>query len=356
MKGDFMKKYWKILILVGILITAAAVVKFISRGPANGGDHHETHSTAKPKISYYTCSMHPQIHRDEPGDCPICGMRLIPVFESDMSDTSDQSNSIKISPERQQLIGVKTEAAIKKLVLKEIRTLGRVAFDPELAVAEREFVEIVQNVPSLRAAAVSRLRLLGMSEEEIRVLEKKGKGNLPSGSTNLYLPKEGDSVWVYATLYEGEMDLVSPGDKATITLPSSATKSFEGVVRAVDPVVNAMTRSVRARIEVPKGGGGLRPDSYVDVVMNVDLGEQLVIPKSAVIDTGTRRVVFVMKEGNLPEGQTFESRDIKTSAELVDEVVVAEGLHEGEVVVNKATFLVDSESQLKAAVTGGHQH
>jgi multidrug efflux pump subunit AcrA (membrane-fusion protein) len=185
-----------------------------------------------------------------------------------------------------------------------------------------------------------------MSEEEIRVLEKKGRR-----STNLYLPKEGDSVWVYATLYEGEMDLVSPGDKATMTLPSSATKKFEGVVRAVDPVVDAMTRSVRARIEVPKAGGSLRPDSYVDVVMSVDLGEQLVIPKSAVIDTGTRRVVFVMKKG-----QAFESRDIKTGAELADEVVVAEGLHEGEIVVNKATFLVDSESQLKAAVSGGHQH
>ena len=226
------------------------------------------------------------------------------------------------------------------MVLKEIRTVGRVAFDPELAVAEREFIEITQNVPSLREAAVSRLRLLGMSEEEIRILEKKGRV-----SSSLYLPKEGDSIWVYATLYEGEMDLVPPGTKAAVTLPSSATKNFEGIVRSVDPVVNAMTRSVRARIEVPKGGGGLRPDSYVDVVINVDLGEQLVIPKSAVIDTGTRRVVFVMSQG-----QAFESRNIKTGAELVDEVVVAEGLYEGEIVVNKATFLVDSESQLKAAI------
>ena len=112
-------------------------------------------------ISYYTCPMHHQIHSDHPGNCPICGMRLVPVYR-DVSggqeiegmqtpkktgvwpairQVLEKRQSATISEERQRMIGITTEPVVKKAAIHEIRTLGRVAFDPELVVAQREFVE-----------------------------------------------------------------------------------------------------------------------------------------------------------------------------------------------------------------------
>lgn len=315
--------------------------------------------TEQQKISHYTCPMHPHIHEEKPGNCPICQMKLVAVYKESSSinplpptgeggpPAAGRVRGITISPERQQLIGIKTTGAVKKQVFKEILTSGRVAFDPELAIAQREFVEIANNVPSLREASISHLKILGMSHEEIRSLEKKGKVG-----SNLYLPEKGDSVWIYATLYENEMELVKPGQLALITLPSGSDKTFKGIVRAIDPVVNPTTRSVRARIELPAAGGILKPESFVNVSLQIDLGEALVIPKSSIIDSGVRRIVFVVhKETH------FEKREIEIGPEAQEDQIVLSGIKEGEIVVSSATFLVDSESQLKAAVEmEGHRH
>ncbi|MDO8461956.1 MAG: efflux RND transporter periplasmic adaptor subunit [Deltaproteobacteria bacterium] len=319
-----------------------------------GADHQ--------KISHYTCPMHPQIHEEKPGNCPICQMKLVPVYQTSPASGTlsldlpraesrgkerDGERSVIISPERQQLIGIKTAKAVKKQVFKEILTSGRVAFDPELAIAQKEFVEINNNVPSLREAAISHLKILGMSDEEIRSLGKRNKVG-----SNLYLPEKGDSVWIYATLYENEMDLVKNGQLALITLPTGSDKTFKGTVRAIDPVVNPMTRSVRARIELPAAGGILKPETFVNVSLQIDLGEALVIPKSSIIDTGVRKVIFVVHEGT-----HFEKREIEIGPEAQENQVILSGLKEGEIVVTSATFLVDSESQLKASVeTEGHRH
>ncbi len=334
--------------MVVIVVSGTVAVIFYSRK----GDHkHEGERGGTQEISHYTCPMHPHIHEDKPGECPICHMKLVAVYKGGTAAPAPMPSggpSVNISPERQQLIGIKTEAAEKKAVTKEIRTVGRVAFDPELAVAQREYIEIVRNVPSLKRAALSHLKLLGMSNEEIRSLEKKGKT-----SSNLYLPETGDSVWVYATLYQREVDSVKPGLEAEISLPSGPERKWTGTIRAVDPVIDPMTRSVRARIEVPGAGGLIRPDTYLNVTIKVDLGEAITIPKSAVIDTGARQIVFVVHED-----RHFQSRDIKIGSEVGNEVVVLDGIQEGEKVVSSAAFLVDSESQLKAAVSGmgGHEH
>lgn len=341
------KKKVFVSMIIAVLAVGLVALACSSRQP----NTHGTQQGVEARISYYTCSMHPQVHRDEPGDCPICGMKLVPVYEG---TSPPVPGSFLISPEKQQLIGVKTVTARRQEVAKGLRTVGRVAFDPALAIAQREYLEIAANVPSLKEASRSRLRLLGMGEEEIRELEKKGKV-----SSNLYLPKAGEAVWVYATLYQGEMDQVSPGSKAEIrlgqvALPSGGDKTFVGTVRAIDPVVDPVTRSVRARIEVAGTGESLRPDTYVDVVLKTDLGEALTIPRSAVVDTGVRKVAFVVHDGG-----RFQARDIKTGPEVGDDVVVLEGIEAGEAVVATATFLVDSESQLQAAVSGmgeGHQH
>ncbi len=299
-------------------------------------------SSEKSATRQYTCPMHPQIHMDHPGQCPICGMNLVP---EEKRPEGQAPGSFLMTSEKQQLIGLKTDTARKEAAARDLRTSGRVAYDPELAAAQREYVEIARNVPSLKAAARSHLRLLGMSDEEILALTRKG------ADTSLYLPGNGDSVWVYATLYQGEMDLVRPGDTATIRLTSSSKESFEGIVRAVDPVINPMTRSARARIEVPGAGGTLRPDTFVNVALRLNLGEALTIPQSSLIDTGTRQVAFVVQEGGI-----FQPREVKTGPVTEDRVVITEGLSEGDTVVASATFLVDSESQLKGALANDQTH
>ncbi|HEX5035819.1 MAG TPA: efflux RND transporter periplasmic adaptor subunit [bacterium] len=293
-------------------------------------------------IEYYTCPMHHQIHMDHPGNCPICGMKLVAVYKDSRGDPRDRPDAgITISPERQQLMGLKTAKVETKPAIREIRTTGRAAFDPDLAVAQREYLEIAKNVPSLKEAARSNLRIKGMSEEEIRELRDRP-------STNLYLPSTDAPVWIYATLFQDEMDSIRPGDAAAVSLPSDPSAPMEGTVKAVDPVVDAMTRSVRARILVSDAGRRIRPNTYVDVTLKSDLGESLLIPSSAVLDSGTRRIVFVRS------GDRFETREVavgpKASAGGGDDVVIKSGLSEGEEVVTGAAFLVDSESQLKAAL------
>jgi len=306
-------------------------------------------------IDYWTCSMHPQIHKDEPGNCPICGMTLVPVYkdkpksqavepgqknENFEATDSVMINGVEISTAKQQLIGVKTGQVVKQQMKKVIHTYGRVAFDPELAVAQKEYQEVLRGSPSLRSAARTRLRVLGMSEEEIVGLES-GK----SIAGNYYLPGKADSVWIYALVYEDDMELVKTGMAAHISHTFEPEKSCHGIVRGIDSIIDPKTRALKARIEITTPNVKLRPNMYVDVQLIVDLGEKLTIPKSAVLDTGLRRLAFVVK------GEHFEPREIETGIANETDVVVFSGLSAGEKIVTSATFLVDSESQLRGVLS-----
>lgn len=340
-------------IIIGILIgtmIAGTVGLIACSHKKPGGEAGQKEE--KQVIDHYTCPMHPFVHEEKPGSCPICQMKLVPVYKESSPPAPSpapmqergmppKAEGVRISLERQQLIGVTTGPVEKKIVKKEIRTAGQVAFDPELAIAQREFVEIAKNVPSLKPAATQRLKLLGMSDLEIDKLAKKGRPQ-----TNLYLPEEGESLWVYAPLYEYEIPYVKVGDQATLT-GVSLIKELEGTVRAIDRVIDPMTRSARARIEVPNAGGKVKPQGFLNTSIQVDLGEQLTVPKPAVIDTGSRQIVFVVHDG-----KNFEAREVKLGPEAGDDRVILEGVKEGEIVATSAAFLIDSESQLKAAVAG----
>jgi len=223
--------------------------------------------------------------------------------------------------------------------------VGRVAFDPELALAQQEFLGIAQRIPSLKSAARSRLRLLGMTDDDIDTLSTR-KHEHPT--TSLYLPERGDAVWVYATIFPSEMNAVTPGLHASIALPNGSEKIFAGIVHGITPVVDATTRTVTARIEVPHAGGTLRPDTYVNVEIQVELGEALTIPKTAVLYTGTRHLVFVQRQA-----EEFEQREVTTGTETANDVVVTAGVTAGERVVDHAAYVVDSESQLQRAGAAG---
>ncbi|MBI2083780.1 MAG: efflux RND transporter periplasmic adaptor subunit [Deltaproteobacteria bacterium] len=297
--------------------------------------HHSDREEAE--ISHYTCPMHPHIHQEKPGNCPICQMKLIPVYRD---GEKEGKKGVMIPQDRQRRIGLTTASVEKKEAVQEIRAMGRVVFDPDLAMAQREYLEIANGVPSLKKAATDRLKLMGMVPDEIDQLEKRGDPD-PA----LMVPEPGGSVWVYAPIYEHELSGIQIGQKAAVVLPSG--EKFEGVLRGKETVINPMTRAVQGRIEVPGLGGKVMPESYLTVYLEVPLGVQIVVPKEAVIDTGERQFVFVVHDGT-----HFEARDLKLGSEVGKERVVLEGLQEGEIVATSAAFLIDSESQLRAAVSG----
>jgi multidrug efflux pump subunit AcrA (membrane-fusion protein) len=147
--------------------------------------------------------------------------------------------------------------------------------------------------------------------------------------------------------------LVKPGQSALVSLPTVTREKFRGKVVAIDPVLDPQTRSARARIFIENNPAALKPDSYGSVEIQVPLGAQLTVPADAVMDTGTRQVVFIDK------GQgVLEPREVK-GYRNDGSFILQSGATAGEKVVTNANFLVDSESQLKAATKqagGGHKH
>lgn len=327
----------KNIIKICVIILAIAVVAGIFTFYAQKTDSN---------IDYYTCPMHHQIHADEPGNCPICGMKLVPVAkQKNQSDLMSRQNQISIDQTKQKTIGVTTATVTTKPVKKTLKAFGQVAFDPELAAAQKEYVEILKLSPSLEGAAQTRLKLMGMSENEIESLKKKSKVG-----SDLYLPNDKTKTWIYAMVYENDRDLIFTGMPAVIKTSSADDKKIDGVVRGISPIIDEMSRATKVRIEVMGSDVALKPNRYVDVYFKLDLGEKLVMPKSALIDTGERKIAYVVHADT-----DFEPREIETGIETENDVIIISGLNTGETVVTNATFLIDSETQLKRGQNSGSQ-
>lgn len=151
-------------------------------------DKKEIKTTQK-KIKYWTCGMHPQIKQEKEGNCPICNMKLIPVYEEEVTPTTEEEKGvIKLSPRDITLAGVKSEAITSRYLFKEIRTVGRIAYDPELYKAEEEFIQAIRTQEKLKESQISevkvrsealieaaklKLRLQGLTDEQIEELSKQ---------------------------------------------------------------------------------------------------------------------------------------------------------------------------------------
>jgi len=333
----------KIFLILGLLAAIGTTGWFVYKNISQ----KETVSTK------YVCPMHPQIIRDKPGVCPICGMTLVPVSggtqDTGHGTTDHGEGAFLLTPERRQTIGVTMAKVVKKSLQQEIRLPGRVAYDSDLYVTEKEYVEGLKlGAGDVLPAIEKKLQRLGISPEEIKTLKKTQKAD-----ESLFLPKEKGGRWVYASIYESDIPFVAPGQQATITLSSDKSIFLEGVVKGVTPTLDAMTRTGVARIWVAEPGQNLKPETYVDVTLKKDLGEQLAVPASAMINTGVQEVVLV----DLGDGY-LEPRVIKIGPKAGSDYPVVEGLEVGESVITSAQFLLDSESQIQAAIKkfGGHQH
>jgi Cu(I)/Ag(I) efflux system membrane fusion protein len=319
----------------------------------------------------WTCSMHPHVKQDHPGQCPICGMNLVKNLVKINNEkqiktvTNKQSMGLslpeghavfQLSQTRQQMIGVKYGEVKKKILFKSIEATGRVAFDPELYTAQNEYLEALQQRHRVQSSPLAdvqhsaqrmvesaklRLKILGLSDEQISGL----KTSELSGS-NLLIPKLGENIWVYAEVYDMDLPNVQPGLKAKISGGSLGSTVLMGEVASIDRVLNPTTRTAKARIQIPNAKAMLRPEAYVEAVILSPLGEQVTIPFDAILDTGKQAWVFVVKEGTDGSGQ-FEPRLITIKFRAEDEVAIASGLTAGEKIVTSANFLIDSESRLQ---------
>lgn len=155
-----------------------------------------------------------------------------------------------------------------------------------------------------------------------------------------------DRVWILADVLEGDSPLIRPGAKASVMVPGR-TGARSGVVSRVPPQFDPVSRTMKVRIEVENPGAQLRPDMYVDVELEIQRPEAVTVPVDAVVDSGLRRTVFVEAGEGL-----FEPRAVETGWRAGNRVEVLTGLEPGERIVVSGTFLVDSESQLRAAAAG----
>lgn len=312
------------------------------------------HLAKSKKLLYYRHPMDPGVTALVPMKDSM-GMDYVPVYEQEAGGES----GIYINPERQQFIGVKKEKIQKRKLTHQVLTVGKVAYDPQLYVAQQEYLQAIKTQSALRSSSIAeqskflveaaerKLLLLGMGKEQIEDLARK---NEPQGS--LYLPTKEDTVWVYMTIYEYEIGLIKEGIPVEIESIAFPGEIFRGKITSITPVLDPMTRSVQARAEVNNPDNKLKPEMFVNVKINVDLGEKLAVSEEAIINTGKRALVVVTNErGN------FFSKEVKLGQSSEGFFEVLEGLQEGETIVTSGNFLIDSESRLQSAISGSeHKH
>ncbi|MEW6769471.1 MAG: efflux RND transporter periplasmic adaptor subunit [Pseudomonadota bacterium] len=401
---------------VALVVTATGLVFFVGSNStdkaavssSSGMGSSDTSPSTERKIKYYRNPMglpdtSPMPKKDS------MGMDYIAVFEGD--DTDD--GSVKLSPGKIQRTGAKSEAAAKRVIRPVIRAPGTIQLDErrisvismraeswvqkvadvttgsvvskgqplmeiyssEVARASAEYVSTMTSkvtggegpfgrgsrqrlmnldVPDAAIIAMEKNKVAPIAIEWTAprdgiVLERKAvEGMRAQPGDVLFRVADASVVWAIVDVAERDLGLLSVGQPVVLKARSFATLEFLGKVDVIYPQVSRETRTARVRIELPNPDIALLPDMYVEAQINTGSSEPVIaIPESAVMDTGSRQAVFIDKG----EGR-FEPRDVKLGARSDGYVEVREGVSEGDPVVVSANFLIDAESNLKAALKG----
>jgi len=318
------------------------------------------------------------------------GVRSEPASMRVLDRVVKAAGRIEIDERRVFAIAPKFEGWVEHLfvnVTGQPVTKGQPLFDvysPELVSAQREYAIASDAVKSLKDAgsesqdsmkrlaesSLARLKNWDVSDDQVRalaqfgesrrtltflspvsgvVIEKKAvQGMRFMPGDTLYQVADLSSVWVMADIYEQDIASVRAGAMAIVSLSAYPGKVFEGKVAYIYPTLKPETRTVPVRIEMANPGQLLKPAMFAQVELSVGVkGKVLTVPISAVIDSGTRRIVLVQRA----EGR-FEPREVKLGSRTDNYVEVIEGVKDGEQVVVAANFLIDAESNLKAAIGG----
>ncbi|MBI2770416.1 MAG: efflux RND transporter periplasmic adaptor subunit [Burkholderiales bacterium] len=370
----------------------AAGVKAGDMDPANGR-----------KILYYHDPMVPGNKFDKPAKSPFMDMMLVPVY----ADGDSDQGKVTVSPRIQQNLGVRTAVVIEGKLMPQVATVGSIAFNerdqaivqaratgyverlhvratldrvgkgqplvdlyvPDWVAAQEEFLSLKRmegsDLADLVDGARQRMRQAGMSEDQIRLVERTGRTQArttivaPIGGVVVELSaREGmtvmagaplfringlSTVWANAEVPESQAALVRPGAMVRAQSPAAPGVSFEGRVQAILPDVNAATRTLKARLELANPGARLVPGMFVSMqFMDMRAESALLIPTEAVIQTGRRAVVMVAEDNG-----KFRPVDVQIGIETGGQTEIKRGLQAGQKVVVSSQFLIDSEASLK---------
>lgn len=373
-------------------------------------DQHisENHTNEQGEV-VYTCSMHPSVRQSEPGNCPICGMELIPVNQESSAEATNLYE-LQMTEAAARLAQVQTTEVVKNVATKEIRMPGKVVVDerrirslpahypgrieqlyvnftgeyitkhekiasiysPALISAQKELLEAARHKeqnPSLYRAAKNKLLNWKIPETQINEVERSGevktqfditshmggyviKRNIAVGDhvemgTVIYQMADLSKVWIMFNAYESDLAGLKEGDQVSFTVDTYPGEAFQAEVTYIDPVLDPQSRTAKVRAEAENPNGRLKPQMLAEGIIssNVEDGkEQVLIPKSAVLWTGERSVVYVQKPNT--SQPTFEFREVVLGQRVGDQYVVKSGVQPGEEVVTNGNFKIDSAAQL----------
>jgi Cu(I)/Ag(I) efflux system membrane fusion protein len=394
MKNIIQNKY--VIAIICLMIGIAAGLWFAPDQQAAKTHQHETKEGET-----YTCSMHPQVRQNEPGDCPICGMELIQVEES---GNDESASAVKMSATAKKLANIQTLVVKRSEPVKTLRLDGEIVpdetadvsqavhfegrieklyadyegkyistgdeigkvYSQEVMIAQRELLQAVESGnESLKNAAIAKLRNYKISKKSIDKILSSDKiyETLPiyahkSGIITKVNVSEGDhvhkgdalytltdlsSVWLMLDLFEKDLQWVETGDSVQFEIEALPGQSFNGIIDYIDPIINSKTRTAEARVIVQNHKGNLKPGMFANATVKARLSgnSQITIPKSAVLWTGKRSVVYVSSKSD-----EFEMREVELGNSLGEKQIIAGGLKVGEEVVTNGAFYVDAAAQL----------
>lgn len=366
-----------------------------------------TQSTNNNQI--WTCSMHPQIRQSQPGKCPICGMDLIPlqmnnnsnleynkiqmsesaIKLADIQTTKVQkstpikeiqlSGKIKVNEEKTAVITARFSGRIEKLFINYTgQTINKneklcIIYSPDLIKAQKELLEVIsykQSNPEYYKAIRNKLKLWSLTDEQINLIEQKSEvqnyfeilapisgtvikknvviGNYVNEGDVLFEIADLNNVWIELEAYEADLPWIKIGDNLQFEIQSLPGKKLDATISFIDPVINPETRTASIRAEIQNNNNLLKPEMFVKGKIKTHLPfskDALIIPKSAVLWTGNKSVVYVKDQNaDIP---TFEYREIVLGEDAGNFYVVKEGLSENEEIVSNGVFKVDAAAQLQ---------
>jgi membrane fusion protein, copper/silver efflux system len=357
----------------------------------------------------WTCAMHPQIRMEQPGKCPICGMDLIPVIQNSGKSTDPSSIHLskeaaelanvltsvvtRQKPVKEVRLYGKIQADERLLQSQVAHVPGRIdrltvnftgelvvkgkvlaeIYSPELIIAQQELLETIktkQLQPELYEAAKEKLRQWKLTDDQIAEIENSGvvrnefevvsntsgtviermvnTGDHVAQGTELYKIADLSKVWVMFDAYESDLQFLNIGEKISFTLQAIPGKDFSGNIIFIDPVIDPVTRVAKVRVETGNESGKLKPEMFATGIASTTLNEykdNIVIPKTAVLWTGKRSIVYVKQPG--ADEPIFKLREVGLGPMLGESYVITDGLKEGEEIVTNGTFSVDAAAQLE---------
>ncbi len=404
MKKIFSNQYFRnsLFIVIGLFIGWA-----VFHSSEKKAETHN-HSAEETKAEIWTCSMHPQIRMDKPGKCPICAMDLIPLVQSGTSgmdpaavhltkESAALANVLTTivstqNPVKELRLYGKVQAderllknqvayipgRIEKLMVNFTGEMVRkgqplaLIYSPELVTAQQELLETVktkQAQPEIYEAAKEKLRQWKLTDKQIAEIENSGKvqanmevestasgivtarrvnnGDYVSQGSVLYKVSDLSSVWILFDAYESDLPFLKKGDKVDFSIQALPGSAYSGTIRFIDPVIDPVNRVAKVRLEMSNPGAKLKPEMFATGMVKSNLAEykdKLVIPRSAVLWTGKRSIVYVKQPGDEP---VFKIREIELGPQLGNSFVVTEGLRDGEEIVTEGAFSVDAAAQLE---------